>query len=199
MTTSSDQAPGAFAGKAPIRAGFTLVELTIVIAVIGVLLAAVFLLFQAGGRAADRVTASVESAIDSRRAVDALEAVLTTAGCRRSMQPGPGWHPISVAQSTMMQFDGRSSSGLDRMITVRCLPQGGFEIMEGGSVSFESGPAVGLRLSYRDATGTVLGEDELRTPGGRDMIRRIDYVVVTGTGEKADSLTGSCTPPSLSL
>ena len=56
MTTSSDQAPGAFAGKVPIRAGFTLVELTIVIAVIGVLLAAVFLLFQAGGRAADRVT-----------------------------------------------------------------------------------------------------------------------------------------------
>ncbi len=198
MTTSSDQARGACAGKVPIRAGFTLAELTIVIAVMGVLLAAVFLLFQAGGRSADRVTASAESSIDSRRAVDALEAVLTTAGCR-SIQPVPGWHPIIAAQSTMMQFDGRSSSGLDRMITIRCLPQGGFEIMDGYSAIFESGPGVGLRLSYRDATGTVLGEDELGTPGGRDLIRRIDYVVVTGTGVEADSLAGSCTPPSLSL
>lgn len=198
MTTSSDQAPGASDGKVPHRAGFTLAELTIVIAVMGVLLAAVFLLFQAGGRSADRVTASAESSLDSRRAADALEAVLTTAGCR-SIQPEPGWHPIILAHGTMMQFDGRSSSGQDCMITVRCLPQGGFEIMEGYSVSFESGPGVGLMLSYRDATGAVLAEDELGTPGGRDLIRRIDYVIVTGAGDTADSLSGSCTPPSLSL
>lgn len=197
-TRTCSDIPGAPAPGTPVRSrrGFTLAEIAVVIAVMGVLLGAVLLLFQAGGRSAETVQDSAGSSMDARTALDELEASLQTAGyCDGA--PAPGRHPVAGASRFTIVFSGRSGDGDACEIGIEPRPGGGFTIREGSVTSFESAAGLSLEFTYFDGTGGMLTEEELATAPGRDMIRRIDYRMTPAGGGGA--LSGSVSPPNLSL
>ncbi|MDM7993961.1 MAG: type II secretion system protein [Candidatus Fermentibacter sp.] len=195
-TRTSSDAPGAGApGSPPVSArGFTLIEIAIVIAVMGVLLGAVLLLFQAGSRSADMAGESAEASMDARTALDALETCLQTAGSRDG---APAAHPVTEASVGRIVFHGRSGRGDACEIVIEPRPGGGFTIREGQAASFESAAGLLLEFAYFDGTGGRLSEEDLSSASGCDMIRRIDFRIETAGG--AGALSGSASPPNLSL
>ena len=171
-------------------------EIAIVIAVMGVLLGAVLLLFQAGSRSAEMAGESAATSMDARTALDAVETSLRTAGSCDGA-PEPGRHPVSEASGGGMVFCGRSRMGDICEIGIEPRTEGGFTIREGRAAAFESAPGLSLELTYFDGTGAQLTWEELETAQGRDMIRRIDYLVTPAGGGGA--LSGSASPPNLLL
>lgn len=195
-TRTSSDIPGAPAPGQPheSRRGFTLAEIAIVIAVMGVLLGAVLLLFQAGSRSAETVQESASTSMDARTALDAVETSLQTAG---SGGGAPDGHPVSEASGSRIVFHGRSSRGDECEIGIVPRADGGFTISEGQAASFESASGLFLEFTYFDGTGGRLSDGDLASASGCDMIRRIDFRVVPAGGGEA--LSGSASPPNLSL
>ena len=69
------------------RRGYSLVELAIVVAVMGVILAAVYLFFFQHSDVARTVTDSNQTALDSRLAMDEIEGFLRNAGLVTTSPP----------------------------------------------------------------------------------------------------------------
>lgn len=176
--------------------GFTLVELVIVIAVMGVLLAAVLLLFETAGRSADRVSESATSILDARAAADALERSLLTAGYRTDPS-APESHPVTAANENGIVFTGRSRAGAGCTFEVRSRQDGGFVISEQGGEVYTSPESLGVRFSYFDGNGGPLTPEDLATQAGCDMIRRIDFSISAPRAGVEPLISSGCTPPNL--
>lgn len=176
--------------------GFTLVELVIVISVMGVLLAAGFLLFETAGRSAGRVSESATSILDARAAADALESSLLTAGYRTDPS-GSESHPVTVALESGIVFTGRSRAGAGCTFEVRSRQDGGFVISQEGDEVYASPESLGVRFSYFDGNGGPLSPGDLATQAGCDMIRRIDFSICAPGAGAIPVISSGCTPPNL--
>jgi prepilin-type N-terminal cleavage/methylation domain-containing protein len=179
--------------------GFTLVELAMVIALVGVVLAAVFLLFSSGDRAAGRAAGSSESVTATRLAAGEIESLLQTVGYS-SVAPAGEWHPVVEASADRLVFVCNSgepaSFGPEDTLCIECLTGGGFRVSDLTGDSRTGGAGATLELSYLDGGGVLIPATELETQPGRDLVRAVSYTVSSTEGDSF-SLSGSCTPPNL--
>lgn len=179
--------------------GSTLVELAIVVAILGVVLAAVFLLFSGLDRAAGSAAGSSGSVTAARLAAGEIEGILQTVGYTR-VAPRGEWHPVVEASADRFVFvcnaGDPASFGPEDTLSIECLPGGGFLISDRTGDSRTGGAGALLELSYLDGTGTPIPDAELQTQTGRDLVRAVSYTVSSAAGDTF-SLSGSCRPPNL--
>lgn len=185
------------------RAGFTMAELAIVIAVIGVILAAVFLFFHSGSTAARRITEATAAQTDARVVANQLDGLLQTAGFTTVAPPGE-WHPILRAEPETMTFVANSTRpelfGPEDTITVSAAENGSISVVDADGNPLASNSALAeFDLAYFDAGGGELSAEELATQAGRDLIRSIAYRVHSTTGGGDAVMAGTVTPPNLML
>ncbi len=181
--------------------GFSIAEIAIVVAVVGVLLAAVFLLFGSGSDAARRVSESSGAETDARLGANDLESFLQTVGYT-AVPPQGEWHPVALAEADMLVFVANQSSpslfGPEDTLCLDCTGPGFTVTDASGALRHTGGQGASIELAYYDGTGSQLGADLLSSQSGRDMIRRIDFRVTSGSGEPF-TVSGSCAPPNLAF
>lgn len=171
------------------RRGFTLVEGLVALAILGVLLAALFFFIRGTQRAGD--TVAREAAItDARMCASRLEDLLANTGYMGDVFPG-AWQPVLQAETDGLVMvanltltdsfgpeDTLAISNSDGHVTIRNASGEDFAPPFPGSVIF----------GYFDAAGM-----EVTDPA---LVRRIDYTVVSGQGAW---VTGSVAPMNLAV
>jgi prepilin-type N-terminal cleavage/methylation domain-containing protein len=183
--------------------GFTLTELMIVIAVLGIVLAAVYAFFLSGRDAAERVSEANAGRIELRRVADRIEQFLGNAGCTDVAPSGGGWHPVVVAESASMTFvanlHDRDRFEASDTITIGMAEDGGVRIADAsGQVLLRSDAVDRLDLTYTDDYGRELDASDLDSRAGRDMIRSVE-VLLGSSGGTVEPVTIALTPPNLRL
>lgn len=186
------------------RTGFTLTELVIAIAVLGIVLAAVYVFFLSGRDAAEKVNEANASQIDLRRTADRIESVLGNAGCTDAVPPGSqGWHPVIEAGPARLTFvanlGNRQILEPSDTLTLSVSDGDGVTITDAsGETLFRGGEVDRLELSYSNDYGVDLEGVDLSTQAGRDMIRSVD-VLVGSSGGSVEPVSLTMTPPNLRL
>ncbi|MBN1434543.1 type II secretion system protein, partial [Candidatus Fermentibacterales bacterium] len=166
--------------------GFTLPELVIVIAVVGVLLAAIYLVFHSGREAGRQISDSHDAEVAARLAVEELETYLKHAGYT-GVAPAGEWHPLRSAGRDRIVFvanlENPGSFGPEDTLTVEWDSGGRLVVSNAsGETLYQGGACTEVSLSYLDGTGTELSGGELSTQEGLDRVRQIAYRVSTGDG-----------------
>ena len=166
--------------------GFTLAELVIVIAVTGVLLAAIYLIFQSGRETGTQISDRHEAGVSARLAVEELEAYLSHAGYT-GVAPAGSWHPLRLAGRDRMVFvanlEDPGSFGPEDTLTLERDGQDRLVVMNAaGETVFSGSVPATIEFSYLDGSGVALSDAELADQAGLDRVRQISYSVSTGAG-----------------
>jgi len=185
------------------RRGFTLTELMIVLAVLGIVLAAVYVFFLSGKEAAKRTREENTAQIELRRVADRIEQHLGNAGCTDVAPPGGAWHPVVEAGADRMTFvanlGDREVFEPTDTISIFTPEGGGVRIADAsGRVLLRSEDVNGLDITYSDDRGEPIGVAELDTRAGRDRVRSVDIVIGASDGA-AEPVSITMTPPNLRL
>ncbi len=184
------------------RSGHTLVELTIVVLVLGVILGAIYVFFLSNSGSVESVASENFSASGNRLTLDEIEKYLGNAGYKGGLSPD-SWHPVQEAgrdRITIVEntVNLRRLSAEDT-ITI-CSDENGLITVSDASgrvVSHGAASAV-ITFSYSDSDGNELDEDILLSPAGRDRIRRITCTLNSG-GTESHELTRVIAPRNLSM
>jgi type II secretory pathway pseudopilin PulG len=181
---------------------FTLVELVVVIGIVGLVLAAVLLLFEASSRSARKVMERETAESDAERAAAEMETLISSAGLTTVAVYGE-WHPILLALPDHLSFVSNAEHpdilGSEDTITIECTEEGISARDGSGEVIFQSSPSVGTSFAYIDGSGCAIDPVDLDSPSGRDRIRRIEWTVDAAYRDGTVRLSRSCSPPNLML
>ena len=182
------------------RRGYSLVELAIVVAVMGVILAAVYLFFFQHSDVARTVTDSNQTALDSRLAMDEIEGFLRNAGLVTTSPPGE-WHPVQAASPTGITYvadiERPQMIGPEDTLTLARDDHDRLVVTDAaGNRVYQGVISADMTLSYLDGDGDRLEPDELATQAGRDRIRQISASIDMGEVGMASS-SRTVTPPNL--
>jgi len=190
-------------GIPPRRQGFTLVELVVVIAVLVVLLGALYAVYLNGREAARRAADAGRASAEAGLAAERISAALGRAGYAAS-RPGAGRHPFACAGPSQVSFlddtEEPGHSGPEDRISISSPPGGGITVEDAaGTVLFEAPASTSISFEYLDDSGRALDGAVLADEAGRDRIRTIRYSITAEAGEASFSLEGSVSPPNLGL
>lgn len=184
------------------RGAFTLVELVVVIGIVGLVLAAVLVFFEASSRSAQKVMGREAAESDAERAATEMEALISSAGLTTVAVHGD-WHPILKALPDHLSFVSNSRHpdilGSEDTIAIDCTEEGISAQDASGEVIFQSSPGVETGFTYIDGSGCVIDPGDLDSPSGRDRIRRIEWTVDAAYRDGTVRLSRSCSPPNLML
>ncbi len=171
------------------RRGFTLVEGLIALAVLGVVLAALFFFIRGTQRAGDAVAR--EAAItDARLGAARLEDILANTGYMGDVFPG-AWQPVLQADDDGLVIVANLTltEGFGPEDTLSIRNSGGFITVRNASGEDFTPPIEGsVTFGYFDAAGL-----EVTDPA---LIRRIDFDLASGNGAR---VTGSVSPLNLAV
>jgi prepilin-type N-terminal cleavage/methylation domain-containing protein len=169
------------------RKGFTLVEGLLAMALLGVVLAALFLFIQGTGRATEnaaRQAAEAEAGLVAAR----LEVLLSNAGYMGDVFPGE-WCPVLASEehrfTLVTNLDAPGAFGPEDTITVASA-DGMVTVRDAGGRDVHPGFPGELAFRYFDASGNRATEPAL--------VRRIDYTLSAAGGAE---VSGSVSPYNL--
>ncbi len=179
--------------------GYTLVEMAIVVAVLGVVLTAVYLFFFTQEDTARSLADVNRSALDGRMALDEVEGFLRNAGLVTA-DPGGEWHPVIEAGPSSVTFvsdvETPGMLGPEDTLTLTRDEEGMLEVTDAsGDMVYDGSIPGSMTLSYYDGEGEELDGELLATTAGRDRIRRITVTFDTSGDRAPGSRTFS--PPNL--
>ena len=182
--------------------GYTLVELTIVTVVLGIVLAAVYLFFLSNSGTVESAASENISATGNRLTVDAIETHLGNAGCVGEASPSQ-WHPVIEAGEDRLTFventDRPETLGPEDTLTISADPQGIVTVADAsGNVLGRGAEPSNISFTYTDSRGEELDRESLSTAAGRDRIRTISYTVGVA-GDQGAVLSRTVSPQNLGI
>jgi len=192
MRTSSDRAAG----------GFTLVELIVVTAVMGIVLAGILLLFESGSGSARRMMGRRAAEEDATQASARLQSFVSTAGLWPARRTS-AWHPVVSAEPSMLSFvshpEGSGPLQAGDTLTIESSDEGIVARDGTGSVLYRSPPGVHALFSYMDCNEVEIPADDLALASGRDRVRLVRWRITSDSSEGLFELEGCCSPPNLMM
>ena len=184
------------------RRGYSLAEMAIVVAILGVVLAAVYLFFFQHSDAARDIAQSNRTMIDSRMAMDEVEGFLRNAGLV-SASPESDWHPVQMAAKESITYIANIEEpqlmGPEDTLTLSRDDQNRLVVTDAnGDMVYQGSISADMTLSYLDGNGELLEPEVLLSQAGRDRIRQIGALINASEGGST-STSRTFSPPNLAF